>query len=151
MLVYRLCKKQYASDLSGSGARKYGGRWNYPGTSLLYTSEAASLAALELLVHLRIEDASMPFIITTLDVGNSIKVVEENDLPKDWQSADGSIYLMNLTDIWIEEQQSVALKVPSVILPIENNILLNPEHPKFSNVKIVSQQDFSFDKRLFFV
>lgn len=151
MLVYRLCKKKYAADLSGSGARRYGGRWKYPGTSLVYTSEVASLAALEILVHLRIEDASMPFTITTLEIGNSIKVIEQNDLPKDWQSTDGSIYLMNLTDTWIEEQQSVALKVPSVILPIENNILLNPEHPKFNNVKIVAQQEFSFDKRLFFV
>ncbi len=151
MLVYRLCKKKYSSDLSGNGARRYGGRWNYPGTSLVYTSEVASLAVLEILVHLRIEDASMPFIITTLDIGNSIKVIEQKDLPKNWQRADGSIYLMNTTKTWIEEQQSVGLKVPSVILPIENNILLNPEHPKFINVKIVAQEEFSFDKRLLFV
>ncbi len=151
MLVYRLCKKKYASDLSGSGARRYGGRWNYAGTSLVYTSEAASLAALEMLVHLRIKDASMPFIISTIEIGNSIKIIEQNDLPDDWKSVEGNIYLMNLTETWIEEQQSVALKVPSVILPIENNILLNPEHPEFNHVKIVAQQEFSFDKRLFFV
>src|SRR5256885_16203700 len=40
------------SAFTGEGARVYGGRWNSPGTGVVYVSEHESLAALELLVHL---------------------------------------------------------------------------------------------------
>ena len=51
MLLYRIAKKKFVEDLSGYGARLYGGRWNDKGYSALYTSSSLSLAMCETLVH----------------------------------------------------------------------------------------------------
>ena len=47
MDVYRIGKNKYIKDLSGDGARLYGGRWNYQGYRVLYASESLALAILE--------------------------------------------------------------------------------------------------------
>jgi RES domain-containing protein len=44
--VWRICRRPFA-DLSGEGARLYGGRWNAPGRPLIYAAESAALAVLE--------------------------------------------------------------------------------------------------------
>ena len=49
--VYRITKDRYANDLSGNGARLYGGRWNSKGVPVVYAGEHRSLCLLEFLVH----------------------------------------------------------------------------------------------------
>ena len=44
MRIWRLCRRPFA-DLSGDGARLYGGRWNSPGRPMVYAAESAALAA----------------------------------------------------------------------------------------------------------
>ncbi len=151
MLVYRLSKRKYASDLTGAGARRYGGRWNQAGTAIIYTSETRALAALEVLVHLNKTEAQMPFVITTFDIGDSVKTISPKELPAEWQETESSHLLFEITNNWILNQQSVGLKVPSVIMPSECNVLLNPDHPKFRSIKIVEQEEYSFDKRFFYI
>jgi|GEM_PF-4679954 len=57
MIVYRIAQTKYAQDITGSGAKKYGGRWNRPGVAALYTSQQRSLCMLELLVHFNAQAA----------------------------------------------------------------------------------------------
>lgn len=59
MILWRLCRAPFA-DLSGEGARQYGGRWNSPGLAAVYLAEHPALALLEVRVHLDIPAALLP-------------------------------------------------------------------------------------------
>jgi len=54
VILYRIAKTRHIYDLTGAGARLYGGRWNHKGIGMIYTSETRSLASLEFLVHIAI-------------------------------------------------------------------------------------------------
>lgn len=149
MLVYRICKERYASDLSGEGAKRFGGRWNKPGVPMVYTSHMASLAVLELMVHFKREEILFPFVISCIEVDAAVAVIEEASLPQNWSAPERSNMLCGIANDWIRQGKTVALAVPSVILPIEQNILLNPEHSDFKKVKIKWQRHFYFDERYF--
>ncbi len=76
MKVFRIAKKEFIADLSGEGARLYGGRWNKKGSSVLYTSESRSLATVEYLVHLPMSIMASDVCIAEIDIPNisSIKL-----------------------------------------------------------------------------
>lgn len=149
MLVYRICKERYANDLSGEGAKRFGGRWNKIGTPLVYTSCFASLAVLELMVHFSRNEIQFPFVISCLEVDAQYAILEERLLPQNWKQLHHNSVLHGITNDWIIQNNSVALKVPSAILPIEQNVLLNPLHHDFKKVKIKWQRKFFFDERFF--
>jgi RES domain-containing protein len=149
MLVFRICKELYANDLSGEGARLYGGRWNKIGTPLVYTSCFASLAVLELMVHFNRREISFPFIISCIEVNAQVSILDESSLPEDWTNAANSGTLHRIAEDWINQNKTVGLKVPSAILPTEHNLLLNPMHSDFVKVAIRWQRPFYFDARFF--
>ena len=153
MKIWRICKEKFLdSAFQGIGAKKVGGRWNSRGTALVYASEHLSLAALELLVHLGIDEEPPDLVALWAEVDeNAIgKTYGVLELPDDWQSVTGNRTLRTLGDTWQKSAQSVALAVPSVVIPEEQNILLNPEHPDFEkSVEIGEARPFSFDGRLF--
>lgn len=149
MKVYRLTPKKYATDLSGMGAKLYGGRWNRVGISVLYTSENLSLTVLENIVHIH-NPAFLPtYQATTIEIPDSFKEYFTEDFPENWRNQDDFESLRKLTDDFIEESTFLAMKVPSAIIDIEYNFLINPQHSLFKEVEIINQQEFSFDQRLF--
>lgn len=150
MTVYRITKEQYADDLSGQGAYLYGGRWNKPGTYALYTSEARSLALLELLVHFNSHAAlkhSYLFI--------SLSIPETQILTINSSVLDGNSSLLNNEKLWQTTEDHflnlacLAIRVPSVIVPDEYNVIINPLHPEMSKLKIIQKQPITIDPRLF--
>lgn len=148
MKVFRLTRKQYAEDLSGEGARLYGGRWNSPGVRMLYTASHRSLAVLETLVNLPKElmPRDMVMVTVSIDMG---KLNQLTDLPKNWQEMPVSRSTQKRGDRWIAEKK-MAVKVPSAVMPEESNILLNPSIKGFDElVQIKDVSSFVFDKRLF--
>ena len=153
-LVYRIQKRQFVDTvLTGEGARLNGGRWNPPGTALLYTSATPELALLETLVHLDgtpIRDLP-PFVRVTIELPDAIETVEPSDLPTDWDSLkfpDTLPYF--LLSKLVPTYPALAFWVPSVILnrSPSRNILINPLHPLMSQVKIVEVLPHEFDQRL---
>jgi len=131
----------YAGDLSGAGARLYGGRWNSLGRPMVYLASTRSLAMLEVLVHLSPTTFPGDFCIAEIKVpDDSIKELSIKDLPANWQDI--------LPPIELKKQQSLLLKVPSAIVAEEFNYLLNPLHPSISKVKLIKQLPFNFDQRL---
>jgi RES domain-containing protein len=149
MKIYRIIPKKFASDLSGTGAKLYGGRWNRIGVPLLYTSENLSLAVLENIVHVQ-NPAILPiFKALTIEIPNSYQEYSVEDLPNNWVSQNSFEALQILTDDFIKSGQYLAMKVPSATVEMEYNLLINPVHPLFKNISIIKQQDFSFDQRLF--
>jgi len=149
MKSFRIAKNRYAKDLSGMGSRKYSGRWNQKGTNMLYSSENISLAVLETLVH--VDKANLPddLQLVTLTFPDSVSCLEINqkDLPQNWREYPASNNLAQMGSDWIDKAVSLLLKVPSVVIPAEKNILINPYHPEFRKVRIDEFKDFEFDDR----
>jgi RES domain-containing protein len=149
MKVYRLTPKKYATDLSGMGAKLYGGRWNRVGLALLYTSENLSLSVLENIVHINNPVFLPTFQAITIHIPESIKEYSTDDFPENWRNQDTFESLRKLTDNFVKKKEFLVMKVPSAIIDIEFNFLINPQHSLFKEVKIINQQEFSFDQRLF--
>ncbi len=150
MRVYRITKEKYAQDLSGEGARLYGGRWNRRGTSMLYTAGNSSLAILEKLVHIPQYVFPKDLKITVLEFPDTMTIdsLTLNDLPEDWIFRSEHPKVLDLGDQFITQSEFLCLKVPSAINPVDENILINPKHPDFSKVSVIGELSMTFDKRL---
>ena len=150
MEVFRLARYARRHDLSGHGAYLYGGRWNLPGRALLYTAEQRAMALLETLVHLPVEDLPDDMYLLTLDVPDecSRQVITPADLPPDWQRLSLPQPTATIGHAWLQAGSSLALQVPSVVMPQERNLLLNPAHLEFTRVRLLDAQPFHFDERL---
>ncbi len=153
-LVYRIQKKQFVdSVLTGEGARRNGGRWNPPGTPLLYTSTTPELALLETLVHL--DGTPMrdlpPFVRITIEMPDLIEDLSTDELPAGWDALKYPETLPYfLLPKLIPAYPALAFSVPSVVLKNSpsRNILINPLHPQMSQVKVVEVLIHEFDARL---
>ena len=143
MIVYRIAKAAFC-DLSGEGARLYGGRWNSPGRPMVYTASAPSLALLELLVHLDLDLAQLPddYRLLALDIPETSAVESLTVTPP------GLLACAVLGDDFLSRRAALALSVPSVIVPQERNLLINPAHPQAAEVRVVSNAPFPIDQRL---
>jgi RES domain-containing protein len=148
MLLYRIAKCDYIADLSGTGARLYGGRWNSIGKPVVYLASSRALAVLEVLVHLPPTLIPDNFCQLTLEVPDDVQTLEVNQLPANWQEYPEPAVLKTMGDAFIKANQHLLLKVPSAVVKEEFNYLLNPAHASAQSVKIADQQLFSFDERL---
>jgi RES domain-containing protein len=133
--------------LTGEGARKRGGRWNSIGVPLVYASAHLSLAVLEVLVHLESDDLPDNLIASRLEIPDD-RVERREDVPAEWLKDPRQRQSRHYGDSWAAEQRSVALIVPSAVVPQETNVLLNPLHPRFGEVRLDEQHPFRFDSRL---
>lgn len=149
MKVFRIAKKTYIRDLTGIGAKRYGGRWNPKGTAILYTSEHRSLATLEMLVNNSMLTIPRDLALLTLKIPASINPhqIGLDDLPSNWRNSPAPLLLSETGAKWVASDKSVILKVPSAIIPEEQNILINPLHPDFKKISIENVSDFTLDSR----
>ena len=148
--AWRIVKqKNEKTAFSGEGARLYGGRWNSPGTALVYTAQSQSLAALEMLVHLDSADLLGGYVFFDVIIDEAmIAAVDPITLPKNWRAEPGPAKLQALGDAWIAAGTSCVLRVPSSLVPAESNYLLNPKHADFVKLKIGRAVPFRYDARL---
>ena len=151
MILYRLSREKYKDDLTGTGAKLHGGRWNSIGTAILYTSENRALSALEVAVHLPLGIVPPDYFLTTIFVPDSVPltILEEALRPPDWHLLANVLFTKKAGDAFVSDAQFLALKVPSASVNGDFNWLLNPAHPMFSAVKILENEPFPFDSRLF--
>ncbi|NIY46479.1 RES family NAD+ phosphorylase [Cedecea colo] len=151
MILYRLTKTKYLSTAwTGYGAKEAGGRWNSIGVSMVYVSETASLTMLETLVHLHAAHILDYFTLLRIDVpDDQIQSVDMNELPDNWADEDAPFELTAYGDALYYTKDSIALRVPSALSPVEFNYLLNPEHPEFfAIIQKAETIPFRFDSRL---
>lgn len=150
MLVYRIARASYINDLSGFGAREYGGRWNQKGVPVVYASESRSLAVLEYLVHLPLSLLPSELRIATISIPDEIVPVQIaiDKLPATWRNYPAPLKLADMGAAWIKAGKNLLLRVPSAIVEQEFNILINPVHPDMRRISIVSVEDFRIDDRL---
>ena len=149
MFIYRLSLTQYAKDLSGEGAWRFGGRWNKAGTNCVYTAENRALTVLESLVHDTINTMPKGLSIMTLHVPDDKDLLLiPNKLPESWNRTEVSEETQQFGSALLEKAEYLIIRVPSVIAPQEYNYLVNPGHPDIKKVSIADISDFSFDTRL---
>lgn len=146
MLVYRITRKKYAQDMSGEGAKLYGGRWNRPGVAALYTSEHRSLALLELIVHFNTSSA-MHLDYEFLSIEIDDRKIVNADIKENTESDSGELQWLT-TERYFFEDNALAIRVPSVIIPQEFNVIINPVHSEISGVSIKNSEKVMIDKRL---
>ena len=149
MIVYRLAIDSYKNDLSGNGAKLFGGRWNTAGLPVVYTTENISLAVVEILVRADTYTIPLNYYLIKIDIPDNITplTVTSSKLKKEWKDDLG--YTQWMGDEFIKANEALLLKVPSAVVDEENNFILNPQHSDFKKVKIVALKKFMFDKRLF--
>jgi RES domain-containing protein len=148
MIVYRLCNEIYSNDLSGTGAKMFGGRWNSKGIPMLYSSEHISLATLEMIVHNHFKDFAVELALVkiALPTGIELQEIKAQKLKEDW--IEDASYTRFMGNQFVQSGDQLAIKVPSVIITEEFNILINPLHKDFKKVKITAIKNFRTDKRL---
>ena len=149
MTVYRICNALYSEDLSGNGAKLFGGRWNSKGVGMLYASEHISLAVVEMLVHNDCKDFSIELNLLYITVPEiiEIKEVKHSKLKNNWMDDFG--YTRFMGDQFIQSGTHSILKIPSAVITQENNYIINPLHLDFKKIKITEISSFRTDKRLF--
>lgn len=150
MYVYRIANKKYKdSTLSGIGAEKVGGRWNKAGTRAVYCSENVSLALLEYYVHSdNIATLPKELLVARIKIPKSFDILEQEELPQRW---DQYPYSSKTTSVFTEHAKNrdfFALKVPSTIVGMEYNVILNPLYKDFGKVEVQEFLKLPVDPRL---
>lgn len=151
MRFWRICRRRYAAEAAtGDGARLYGGRLNSRGVRVVYASTSLALAAVETFVNLEpnLRPADLVAIEGEIPDGIEISRLDPEALPMEWyESRDESLHRYGHE--WIRAGRSAALLVPSAAIRGEWNVLLNPGHPDFVNIKFHDPKPFEFDVRMF--
>lgn len=141
-----------AHDLSGKGAEISGGRWNPKGVPLVYCSTSKSLAALETMVHLNAGGLPLNRYLVEVSIPQEVweaaKTITQGDAPVGWDAKPPSMTSIQLGHDWIQSGESLLLSVPSVIVPDDQNILINPKHPDAPQVVAKKIRRWEYDPRL---
>ncbi len=150
MQAFRIAKTAQIRDLSGTGAMLYGGRWNQKNIPVVYTSENRALATVEYLVHIPLSIIPGGISMACLDIPDDMipEQVSIAKLPKNWRAYPAPEELAQLGTEWALAGRSPLLRVPSVIVAGEFNLLINPKHPEITRVKIARIEKYNFNKRL---
>jgi RES domain-containing protein len=112
-----------------------------------YASSSRPLAILEMLVHITRDTVPADTILVPIEVPDEL-IVEAQGLPSGWNALPYSSGARQFGDRWVQEGTSAVLLVPSVVLPSEKNLLINPAHPHSKRMKILPPEGFQFDRQL---
>ena len=147
---WRIVKAKYArTAFSGAGAKISGGRWNSPGTGVIYTAGSISLGSLEMLVHLGSKDVLRHYVTFELSFEEAlVRRIPAAELPRSWWNPRAPAVCQSVGDEWVRSSDSPVLALPSAIVRTEWNYLLNPAHPDFPEIEIAPAQPVRLDKRL---
>ncbi|MBC3933461.1 MULTISPECIES: RES family NAD+ phosphorylase [Undibacterium] len=154
-LVWRIAKHtpQYrADDLSGGGAKAVGGRWNAKGSAVVYSASSIALATLETLVHLgdqiAIRNAFLVQITIPAKVWKEREVIEASELDPTWLAEPPGSASIDFGTQWLQGMSAPLLLVPSIIVPEEYNVLINPAHAAARQISATVKRQFIYDPRL---
>ena len=150
--VFRILREAYAErPFNGEGAYRFGGRWSRPGTRIAYTSEHLSLAMVEYFVHLDAGEPPTDLVIAAANVPKSVSrtSVSTAELPADWRAMPALPRLAAIGDRFVNEAKYAVLLVPSALVPVEFNWLINPAHREFERITQLPVESFVYDTRFF--
>lgn len=139
MRVWRLTRVPFArTPFDGVGPARGGGRWNSRGTYVAYAASSRALAILEVLVHINREQAPTDYVFIEAEIpDDAVETPDVRTLPKGWQGEPPLASLRAIGDGWVRSNRTLALRVPSVVVPEESNFLINPGHPRSGELRIL--------------
>lgn len=140
-----------ADDLSGAGAKITGGRWNSAGTPLIYSATNIALAVIETVLHSR--SGGLPFnrYLVGIDIPDDVWAarVVLAPLPGGWDAIASGMTSRTTGDNWAASNSSALLLVPSVSVPEEYNVLINPLHPATASIIATTIKRWNYEPRFF--
>ncbi|WP_175743601.1 RES family NAD+ phosphorylase [Burkholderia ambifaria] len=142
-----------AEDMSGAGAQATGGRWNAKGVAVLYTAENRALACLETLVHAVSTRLPLNRILVRFDVPDDVwqaaSYFDRQDAKNvGWDVEPAGMVSISAGTKWLTGAKSALLVVPSVIVPEERNVLINPAHLDAARITATKIRKWTYDTRL---
>lgn len=141
MQLWRLYRQAHGPGLDGMGGRYTAGRWHRLGTPVVYFGMGAAIVVLEKLAHLNPD--ALPEDLMLAQFAGELSV--EDAAPRNVHDMDES---RELGERWSKRKSSCVLRVPSVLVPEESNLVLNPTHEEAARLKWVDKRPFVFDGRL---
>ncbi len=130
-----------------------GGRWNRKGVPIVYTASSIALAALETIVHT--DTGAWPLNRYVIEIALPDAVWAEAEIPETlgtlpavWDAQPAPKETLDFGDDWIASCRSLLLVVPSVVVPLETNILINPRHPDAAKARVIKTTKFVYDSRI---
>jgi RES domain-containing protein len=145
-------KDYEADDLSGAGAKITGGRWNEPGIPMLYAAGSRALACLETVVHLNAAGLPLNRYLVEIELPDDLWSAAQSEtsasLPVGWDAEPAGRVSIGFGSGWAKSRRSLLLLVPSVIVPEESNILINPQHPDHPRLRARKVRKWLYDPRL---
>lgn len=148
----RWAQQADADPLDGRGGLIAAARWNTLGTRLVYTAASPSLAVLETIVHVNPTLFGERSLFELEVPESSIERVSEQALIQLLRNApedEPERATQHHGSTWVEEMRSLVLEVPSLVMPVERNYLLNPLHPEMKAVKVLRKEIVTLDPRLY--
>lgn len=140
-----------AEGLSGEGARQTGGRWNRKGTPVVYAASSRALACLETIVHLGAGTLPLNRYLVRLQVPRNLwqnAACIDPDQLIGWDALPAGKVSLDWGDAWLASQQSALARVPSIVVPEEYCVLVNPRHPDAKTITAVKVRRWLYDGRL---
>ncbi len=147
MLAYRLCGISYPAS-SGEGAKRFGGRWNPVGIPAVYAAESRALCVLERLVHLVRLPIDEAFTEIHIPDDVSTATVDPCDLPEGWDNPVETSATQLVGGEILADGKAAVIRVPSIVVPGECCVILNPNHPEFKLIRFEPPIPFRYDHRL---
>ncbi len=141
-----------ADDLSGEGARRTGGRWNAAGEAMIYASETQALACLETVVHLNAGGLPLNRYLVAVSIPDAVwrrsRIVRVAELPVGWDARPAGAASVRYGHAWLRGGECAVLRVPSVIVPDEFNVLIHPGHRDCGGIAARKVRRWEYDGRL---
>ena len=155
MILWRISadtRRYQADDLSGRGAETTGGRWNEAGLPVTYAATTRALACLETVVHLPAGGLPLNRYLVEIDAPDALLAaavrLEAAALPAGWDGQPETQASVAVGSAWLRGGASALLIAPSVIVPEEFNVLINPAHPDSAKVTARKVRPWTYDPRL---
>lgn len=133
--------------MTGEGARLHGGRWSSEGVPVIYASGSLALTVLEYLVHTPAHRLPKDLVAFKIEAPDDQRPEELQPLPDEWNATDAPAACQEAGDHWVLSKRSLLLSVPSVVVSLELNYLINPLHPGMADVRLIEKHSFQFDPR----
>jgi RES domain-containing protein len=149
--VWRLARRQFVTDsidaYNGDGSSRRGGRWNSRGVAVAYASENESLALLEYLVHVDFDFVPVDLAFFPAEIPEDA-IHPVGELPEGWNETPPRESAALVGDAFVAANRHLALRVPSIVIPFASNVIVNPRHKRFAEIKFQEPIAFTVDKRL---